>query len=154
MLQECGRLKYRDQIKRCASSRYLKAIILTMLQKPFLPRELYKTMAQDFAEAQKPDWDNISDDVFYRAPGVKGDREKKPEEMTQIEKEAYLSLENCAKACDAETKCYQYLYSDKVCSFAWSFRIGRKRKGSTSGWPLERISKFQKSKTCWRTKWL
>lgn len=104
--------------------------------------------------SEKEDWDNISDDVFYRAPGVEGNRQKKTEEMSQLEKEAYLSFENCAKACDEQAKCYQFLYVDQVCSFAFSFRFGKRSSSHKSGWPMERIARFQKSKACKKPQWL
>lgn len=59
----------------------------------------------------RQDWDNLSDDVCYinpepsaqaRAGGHEKDRQKKKEEMTTIEMEAWKSAENCARVCEEE----------------------------------------------------
>jgi hypothetical protein len=90
---------------------------------------------------------------------VNGDRQKKAEDMTALEKEAYSSFEACGKACEEQERCYQYVYSDKTCGFSYSFRLGHrkaKEDGKTfkSGFVLEKIKKFSNENSCSEPEWL
>jgi hypothetical protein len=72
-------------------------------------------------KVSRQDWDNLSDDVCYvnpdpdaqeRAEGFERDRQKSEDEMTDIEKVAWKSPENCAKVCALEDVTEEELEDD------------------------------------------
>ncbi|KAI1466100.1 glycosyltransferase family 31 protein [Daldinia caldariorum] len=76
-----------------------------------LIRDLYDGLIRPKMQVSRENWDNLSDDVCYlnpdpdaqqRADGHLRDRQKKGEEMNDIEKEAWKSWENCAKVCESQ----------------------------------------------------
>ncbi|KAB8223395.1 hypothetical protein BDV33DRAFT_189028 [Aspergillus novoparasiticus] len=62
-------------------------------QEPLLIGELYDYFMGRALPSQRDDWYNLSDDLMFRAPGVEGQRQKSPADMTPVEKEAYSSFE-------------------------------------------------------------
>ncbi|RYP64962.1 hypothetical protein DL771_008531 [Monosporascus sp. 5C6A] len=79
--------------------------------RPVMIRDLYHAFMAPKMQIQRSDWDNLSDDVCYvnpdpeaqqRAEGFERDRQKKESEMSDVEKEAWKSWENCAKVCESE----------------------------------------------------
>ncbi|KAI0206033.1 glycosyltransferase family 31 protein [Astrocystis sublimbata] len=137
-----------------------------------LIKDLYDSLIAPKMQDIREHWDNGSDDVCYinrdpeaqeRAGGRAKDRQKKEDEMTDIEKEAWKSPENCAKVCETEISdgdsgnkekqmernCFQYRWHDEVCCTAKSFKLGEpKSKPSdendqkakwTSGWYMKGI---------------
>lgn len=127
---------------------------------PLLLKDLYAGMVASEVHAEREDWYNLSDDIFYRAPGVNGDRQKSEQEMTSAEKEAYRSFEHCRKACEEQDRCWQFVYSDQTCGFSYSYRLGRKQppesdgKRYKSGWALAKIAKDQANHPCDTPEWL
>jgi hypothetical protein len=135
-------------------------------------KDMYESLIAPKMQKTREDWDNLSDDVCYispdpgaqeRADGQARDRQKKEDEMSGIEKEAWKSPENCAKVCEFEIseedsnkkdkmlgrKCFQYRWHDEVCCTARSFKLGEPKLGFTnddpktkwtSGWYLEGIN--------------
>ena len=97
--------------------------------------------------AEHDDWYNLSHDLMYGAPGVNGDRQKSQQDMTPVEKEAYMSFQHCSRACEEHERCYQFVYSDQACGFSYSYRSGRRRlpdsdgKTYKSGWALAKIAR-------------
>lgn len=129
-------------------------------QKPLLLRDLYAGMVASDIIAERDEWYNLSDDLMYRAPGVNGDRQKPNEDMSSIEKEAYMSFEHCRRACEEQDGCYQFVYSDQLCGFSYSYRLGRKRlrdpSGASykSGWLLYKIARDQAAHPCSSPRWV
>ena len=128
--------------------------------KPLLLKELYAGMVAAEVHAERDDWYNLSDDLMYRGPGVNGDRQKPEQEMTPVEKEAYMSFEHCSRACEEQDRCFQFVYSDQTCGFSYSYRLGRKRlpesdgKTYKSGWALAKMARDQAGSPCNSPEWL
>ncbi|KAI1273451.1 hypothetical protein F5Y07DRAFT_253496 [Xylaria sp. FL0933] len=136
-----------------------------------LIKDLYDSLIAPKMQQTRENWDNGSDDVCYinpdpdaqeRADGHARDRQRKEDEMSEIEKEAWKSPENCAKVCESEIseedsdnkekrlsrECFQYLWHDEVCCTSKSFKLGEpksklqdgeSKEKWTSGWYLEGI---------------
>ncbi|KAJ8130399.1 hypothetical protein O1611_g3233 [Lasiodiplodia mahajangana] len=136
-----------------------------------LIKDLYDSLIAPKMRETREHWDNGSDDVCYinpapdaqeRADGHAKDRQRKEDEMSEIEKEAWKSPENCAKVCESEIpaedsgnkekqrdrQCFQYRWHDEVCCTSKSFKMGEpKPKASggdskekwTSGWYMKGI---------------
>lgn len=107
----------------------------------------------------REDWDNLSDDQQYRAPGVKGDRQKPDSKQSALEKVAYRSADDCRKACEEQARCWQYLFHNSVCGFSFSFRLGHKREKEdqgrfASGFMVDKIKKYMEENTCEKIEWL
>ncbi|KAI2624067.1 glycosyltransferase family 31 protein [Xylaria nigripes] len=135
-------------------------------------RDLYDSLIAPKMQETRENWDNLSDDVCYinpdpeaqeRADGSARDHQKNEDEMSEIEKEAWKSPENCAKVCESEIpegdaddrekqlnrSCFQYRWHDEVCCTARSFKLGQpKTKPAdeddvkakwTSGWYMKGI---------------
>ncbi|KAK8114968.1 hypothetical protein PG999_007037 [Apiospora kogelbergensis] len=80
-------------------------------QRTLLIKDLFDALISPKMQDTRQDWDNLSDDVCYinpdpsvqnRAEGHLRDRQKKPEDMTAVEKEAWKSPEHCAKVCQEQ----------------------------------------------------
>jgi len=74
-------------------------------------RDLYFALVEPHVVMSRSDWDNLSDDVCYadKSPETQEhledhlrDRQKKEGDMSDIEKEAHMSPEHCAKVCENE----------------------------------------------------
>lgn len=136
-------------------------------------KDLYDGLIAPKLQETRHDWDNLSDDTCYvnpdpdaqaRAEGYQRDRQKKPEDMHDVEKEAWKSWENCAKVCALEDvtddeeaaekgddaaavkeannvkkrnrTCFQYRWNNEVCCTSRSFKLGAPKKRADS--PKER----------------
>ncbi|CAL3965495.1 unnamed protein product [Diplocarpon coronariae] len=82
--------------------------------------------------------------------------------LTDVERTAHLSYENCARACEASEECFQYVFAEQEqeCKLGHSFRLGRYKapaKGdrvvSRSGWKLKRIRSWTKNNPCEWAEW-
>jgi hypothetical protein len=109
--------------------------------------------------SEREDWYNLSDDIDFKPPGAEGGRLKPAEELTELEKKAYLSFEDCRNACDEHERCYQFVFHDRTCGFSHSYRLGERRdkvdgKHYKSGWKLARIVKDQREHSCTEPGWL
>lgn len=129
-------------------------------QEPLLIGELYDYFMGRALPSQRDDWYNLSDDLMFRAPGVEGQRQKSPADMTPVEKEAYSSFEQCQKACQEHSKCFQFVYHDQTCGFSFSYRLGYQRDPEgdegpyKSGWILDKIEKDREDHPCKAPEWL
>ncbi|KAI1332861.1 glycosyltransferase family 31 protein [Xylariaceae sp. FL0255] len=134
-------------------------------------KDMYENLIAPRMKDIREDWDNTSDDMCYINPnpdaqedidGHEKERAKKEEDMTDVEKDAWKSSENCAKVCESEPfkvdadddekrrnrRCFQYRWHDDVCCIASSFRFGKPRPKPeedsktkwTSGWYMEGIN--------------
>jgi len=128
-------------------------------------RDLYESLIAPKMQKTREDWDNGSDDVCYinpdpeaqeRADGQARDRQKKEEEMSEIEKEAWKSPRQCERVCESEDPessddkdkqlgrtCFQYRWHDEVCCTSKSFKLGQPKPEPTD----------DNSKTRWTSGW-
>ncbi|KAI5860045.1 glycosyltransferase family 31 protein [Durotheca rogersii] len=137
-------------------------------------RDVYEGLIQPKMQVSRANWDNLSDDVCYinpdpeaqdRAEGHFRDRQKKQEDMNDVEKEAWKSWENCAKVCASQDEpddkssnekkrsrtCFQYRWHEEVCCTAKSFKLGAPKPAPgdssskakwMSGWHLKGINEW------------
>lgn len=84
---------------------------LTVGQRTVLIRDIYEALVAPRMQVRRRDWDNLSDDVCYINPDPAAqeraeehirERQKDEGEMTDTEKEAWKSPENCARVCEEE----------------------------------------------------
>ncbi|KAI2627328.1 glycosyltransferase family 31 protein [Hypomontagnella submonticulosa] len=87
-----------------------------------LIKDLYNGLIRPKMQVLRQDWDNLSDDVCYLNPDPDAQqradehargRQKKEDEMNEVEKEAWKSWENCAKVCE---------YQDEPDEEEWGLR--------------------------------
>ncbi|KAL4898700.1 hypothetical protein BDV59DRAFT_167367 [Aspergillus ambiguus] len=131
-------------------------------KEPLLMSEVYHYFMGRDLPAERDDWYNLSDDLFFRAPNVQGPRQMSPDEMTATEKDAYLSAEHCARACEDHPRCFQYAYDiiDRTCGFSFSYRLGGRQLSPKdehrykSGWIREKIEKDYAENTCDGPQWV
>lgn len=55
-------------------------------------------------------WDNLADDVIYRASGATEDWRQPKGWLSETEKEAHKSGENCELVCKSQKDCFQWLW--------------------------------------------
>ncbi|KAK9426182.1 hypothetical protein SUNI508_12543 [Seiridium unicorne] len=76
-----------------------------------LIKDLYQGLVAPKMQVQRQDWDNLSDDVCYinpdhnaqsRAGDHERGRQKKKNDLTDVEKDAWKSPEHCARVCEDE----------------------------------------------------
>ncbi|PQE30834.1 glycosyltransferase family 31 protein [Rutstroemia sp. NJR-2017a WRK4] len=84
----------------------------------------------------------------------------KRENMSDIEKEAYKSFENCGEACKENPDCFQWVWYDKTCRLQTSFRLGAFKAPSDdgkvvykSGWMVDKINEWTAENTCKEPQW-
>lgn len=74
-------------------------------------KDLYFGLVSRHIQDKRQDWDNLSDDVCYlnpdqaaqeRATARERDRQRPLDQLTDAEKVAWKSPENCAKVCELE----------------------------------------------------
>ncbi|PTB46307.1 glycosyltransferase family 31 protein [Trichoderma asperellum CBS 433.97] len=118
---------------------------------PMRIRDLYHHFVAPQLVPFRPDWDNMSDDVFYlnmsdNTYDHSQLRKAKLEGLSPLEKMAHLSFDSCLRACQVDPACLQYRYHDGVCGFSWTIKHGYpKPKASQisdrwmSGWDVDKI---------------
>ncbi|KAF9887925.1 hypothetical protein FE257_009447 [Aspergillus nanangensis] len=128
---------------------------------PFSLGEMYEHFMGQDLPSERDDWHNLSDDVIFRAPGVEGSRQIPAEKMTDVQKTAYGSFEQCHLACDEDPRCFQYLYDsmEQTCGFSYSYRLGARRVAENqhrykSGWMREKIQKDVMENSCSGPEWV
>lgn len=131
----------------------------SVFQKPLLLQELYQGFVGPQIQAKLEDWYNLSDDVLYKPPEADRDRTKPDDLMSDLEKEAHLSIEHCDRACEEEPRCFQYVYYGTTCGFSYSYRFGHRRvpeEGMSyrSVWKLDKIAQDQEANPCPSPQWL
>jgi hypothetical protein len=84
----------------------------------------------------------------------------KRENISDIEKEAYKSFENCGEACKENPDCFQWVWYDKTCRLQTSFRLGAFKAPSDdgkvvykSGWMVDKINEWTAENTCKKPQW-
>ena len=109
--------------------------------------------------SERDDWDNLSNDLVFRGPGLQSEYDIPEDEMTTAQKVAYVSFENCKKACEQHYTCFQFVYYDQTCGLSLSYRLGRRRGPGDgvryrSGWDLARIGYSQNDMPCISVDWI
>lgn len=117
-------------------------------------KDLYhKFVGPQLVEA-RPDWDNMSDDVYY-LNNTLADYEDwqvngaKTDGLSDEEGEAHKSFNACKTACVSLEDCFQFRYQNGICSIAHKFKHGKPVKKDDdgfkrymSGWNVEKIEKW------------
>ncbi|CRK13882.1 hypothetical protein BN1723_010153 [Verticillium longisporum] len=131
-------------------------------------KDIYHEFVKPRLHDSIDDWHNLSSDRFYfvETPGGRqfGDHEKgrvKTEKLTELEKRAHLSFDDCRAACEEITGCFQFHFDDGLCAVSWSFKMGHPikkkdedRKRMRSGWNMNRINAFiEQAGDCGNVKW-
>lgn len=116
-----------------------------------LLKDIYKEFLEPRLEAEREDWDNLSEDVYYLDLEVREyeewqlDRAKK-ENLSKLEQNAHKSFNDCARMCHDVKECFQFRFHDGICSYQRSFLLGRPMKRENkedqrwmSGWGVDKI---------------
>ncbi|PNP41537.1 hypothetical protein TGAMA5MH_06465 [Trichoderma gamsii] len=118
---------------------------------PMRIRDLYHHFVAPRLVPIRPDWDNLSDDVFYLNMSENTYdhyqlRKAKLEGLSPLEKSAHLSFDSCQRACQVDSACLQYRYHNGVCGFSWTIKHGLPKKKASrisdrwmSGWDVDKI---------------
>ncbi|KAL7798237.1 glycosyltransferase family 31 protein [Trichoderma ceciliae] len=118
---------------------------------PMRIKDLYHHFVAPQLAPSRPDWDNLSDDVFYlnASSNMHDDeqlRRAKKKGLSPLEKTAHLSFDNCRQACQADKACLQYRFHHGVCGFSWKIKHGYPKPKEDhildrwmSGWEVEKI---------------
>jgi len=123
-------------------------------QRTMLLKDIYAHFLAPKMRASREDWDNLSDDVFYLDRDAKKhedwvlERTKKGP-MSQVERKAHKSYDDCRAMCEAVKDCFQFMYHDGVCASSTSFKLGRPNRSEQmlskryrSGWIVPKINKW------------
>ncbi|KAK8095002.1 hypothetical protein PG997_001687 [Apiospora hydei] len=137
-----------------------RSSLSTPPQRTLLLKDIYTHFFAPKMQSSREDWDNLSDDVLYvdlsTSTDSKGrkletwelDRAKKGP-MTQVERKAHKSFEDCRAMCEAANDCFQFLYHAGVCAKSFSFKLGHPNRSEQSpayrwrsGWNVPKINKW------------
>ncbi|MCJ1247137.1 hypothetical protein MMC30_004348 [Trapelia coarctata] len=115
--------------------------------------EIFEYFVHPNLNPNRTDWNNLSNDIHYTPPPDnepdKSYYGRKWSELTDTERASIESPENCLKACEANSECFQWLHHDRECVLHRSVSLGgsQKQAGSstswTSGWMIEKIEEFR-----------
>lgn len=118
---------------------------------PIRIRDLYHHFVAPQLVPIRPDWDNLSDDVFYLNMSENTYdhyqlHKAKLEGLSPLEKLAHLRFDSCQRACQVDSACLQYRYHDGVCGFSWTIKHGLPEPKASqvsdrwmSGWDVDKI---------------
>ncbi|KAK8133346.1 hypothetical protein PG984_005358 [Apiospora sp. TS-2023a] len=125
-------------------------------QRTLLLKDIYTHYFAPKMQGSREDWDNLSDDVFYidrartdrKWDSFELERAKKGP-MSQVERKAHKSFEDCRAMCEAVDACFQFLYQDGLCASSFSFKLGKPNRSEQSpakrwrsGWIVPKINKW------------
>jgi hypothetical protein len=86
--------------------------------------------------------------------------QRRPEPLTETEKKAYLSFEDCGAACKEDKECFQYVYYEQTCKLSHAFRLGKYKAPDSqgevvwkSGWMLKKIRLWVEMNHCQELEW-
>ncbi|KAL2072690.1 hypothetical protein VTL71DRAFT_12033 [Oculimacula yallundae] len=98
---------------------------------PLTHEELFNTFILDSIVSERDNWDNLASDrgEFGKTGGVSSETS---------------SFEECARACEADEKCFQYSHHGNTCNIGMSVRLGYKKEADDvgiwrSGWNKTRL---------------
>lgn len=128
---------------------------------PMRIKDLYHQFVAPQLAPIRPNWDNMSDDVFYLNVSSKlHDDEQlkkaKTKDLSHIEKMAHLSFDSCQAACQADKECLQYRFHHGICGFGRKIIHGHPKPKEDhildrwmSGWDVDKIQAWvQKHNSC------
>ena len=85
---------------------------------------------------------------------------QRPKPLTETEKKAYLSFEDCCAACEEDKNCFQYVYYEQTCKLEHAFRLGKYNAPDSqgevvwkSGWMLKKIRQWVEMNPCEGPEW-
>jgi len=85
---------------------------------------------------------------------------QRPKPLTETEKKAYLSFEDCGAACEEDKDCFQYVYYEQTCKLEHAFRLGKYKAPDSqgevvwkSGWMLKKIRRWVEMNHCQGPEW-
>ncbi|KAF4609607.1 hypothetical protein G7Y89_g15848 [Cudoniella acicularis] len=114
----------------------------TMNMSPLLFKDLFAYISP-LLTATREDWENI---------------EEAPPENT---KTSYKSFEYCKAACEADKRCFQFVFHGTTCALSHTIRLGRERLPENegddryfSGWNMERIREWTSKTECENAHWV
>lgn len=136
-------------------------------QRTLLLKDIYTHYFAPKMQATREDWDNLSDDVLYidRESGRKWDtfelERAKKGPMSQVERKAHKSFEDCRAMCEAVESCFQFLYQDGLCAASLSFKLGKPNRSEQSpakrwrsGWIVPKINRWiERQGECKKPTW-
>lgn len=118
---------------------------------PLRIRDLYYQFVAPRLVPIRPDWDNLSDDVFYLNISENTYshyqlRKAKLEGLSPLENVAHSNFDSCQRACHVDPACLQYTYHNGVCGFSWTIKHGLPKPKTSrtydrwmSGWDIDKI---------------
>ncbi|KAI1869272.1 uncharacterized protein JN550_005902 [Neoarthrinium moseri] len=130
-------------------------------------KDVFHEFVKPRLQEKREDWDNLSEDWFYFDPEERNDHttrqknRRKKDRLTDLEKVAHKSYEDCSKMCDSKEECFQFRFEYGVCSYGKDVVIGNPRKKSKdekrrwmSGWKVERVEAWlEKNDNCEHGLW-
>ncbi|KAK3321736.1 glycosyltransferase family 31 protein [Apodospora peruviana] len=138
--------------------------------KPLLIKDIYQHYLAPKLQPVRMDWDNLADDRFYLDASDTAyvyeewmiGRTKKAEDMSDLEKKAHMSFEDCRAACESLSaeECFSYQFQPGMCKTSKAFMLGKPVKKDVkggrmlSGWDVDKIKAWiEKQGDCGRVKW-
>ncbi|KAK5053287.1 hypothetical protein LTR84_002261 [Exophiala bonariae] len=129
---------------------------------PYLYKDAFEYFVEPVIGKEVPNWDNLSGDMTYTKPTedhVKEDNDwdwKNAEEKQKLwddlkdgQKKSVESIKDCVAACTQDTECIQWTWHPGTCKLQKTIKLGRTvdaKKETTSGWMLERVQEFKKTR--------
>ncbi|KAF2802687.1 uncharacterized protein BDZ99DRAFT_454356 [Mytilinidion resinicola] len=122
-------------------------------QTPYLVRHAFASFVSPRLSADHNAWDNLSQDTRIKKPADNAAIEDTVNwnGLSEAEKNATISFDNCRKQCEAKEQCLQYKYrkGENECVFGNVVRLGRAvsgegEKDTRSGWVVDRVNKMVK----------
>jgi hypothetical protein len=121
--------------------------------RPLLLKDIYRAFVESRLTAVQEDWDNLSSDRYFLDPNAgyeyedwELERARHNHALTELERRAHLSFEDCAALCADMHDCFQFRFQKGICAYAQAFMLGKpmRREYETgmrwrSGWNLDRI---------------
>ncbi|KAG6005038.1 hypothetical protein E4U21_000553 [Claviceps maximensis] len=124
---------------------------------PLRIKDLYHKFVSKTLTEARPDWDNLSDSVFYLNATMADYSEDelkraKSEGLSNEEAVAWRSFDDCKNACLSLHNCFQFRYQNYVCVISDKFKHGHPTKPekedskrSMSGWNMAKIAEWIKN---------
>ncbi|EXJ81508.1 hypothetical protein A1O1_07572 [Capronia coronata CBS 617.96] len=137
--------------------------------RPYLYADAFDYFVQPLIAHNVTDWDNLSADKVFTKPTKnhvkentdwdgKNDQEKQElwDSLSSRQRWATRSIEHCREACQADGGCIQFSWHPGTCKLNHSIKLGHavdSKQETTSGWMLERIEHFKKTKEGCEVEW-
>lgn len=136
---------------------------------PYLYRDAFDYFVTPTIAKEKKDWDNLSGDRIFTEPvkdhikenrdwDGKNDEEKQKmwDELSDLQKAAAGSMKKCKEACAEDNECVQWSFHPGTCQLQKTIKLGHladAKLETTSGWMLDRVNEFKKSKKDCKPQW-